>query len=74
MTDLRVKPATGWRKSRIVPALVAPVRGIGRLVKRLFVTPPTASEAREADQQRQREVRRDLRGLEHEPDRPAKAE
>ena len=47
-----------------VLGLIVAARWIGRSVKRLFVTPPTPSEARAADKAHQKQVRRELRGLE----------
>ncbi len=47
-----------------VLGLIVAARWIGKSVKRLFVTPPTPAEARAADKARQKQVRRELRGLE----------
>jgi hypothetical protein len=53
-------------RSRLWSILVAPIAvavWIGRHVKRVFVSPPTVREARALEKERQRDIRRKLRGL-----------
>jgi hypothetical protein len=58
---------------RIAAGSATFARFCGRWVKRLFVTPQTSAQARTADQRRQSDVRRGLRGLPPLDDRNPRA-
>ena len=55
-----------WRHWRVVAATLAMAAWIAQRIKYIIITPPTEAEARAAEKARQKEIKRELRGLKDE--------